>query len=104
MEVKWFAFDSGVKRCTLEPVFSQVGRGASLDYDENASFHQILRNMELKGAAMEALADGGCGENGFLEIQYTCVGSSVCLEVEIKKSQKTDKGIFLDAFAVYHGR
>lgn len=80
-EISWFSFQSNKKRYTLEPMVSRVGRGASLTYDVDASNHQVLQNMELRGAGMEGLADGGAGGEGILKVPYYCTGSDVQLNV-----------------------
>lgn len=83
--VRWFSFAGGKKRYTLEPVFSSVGRGASIAYDPDASNHQILQNMELRGAAMEANADGGAGGEGRLVIPYFCTGAETKLSAFVNQ-------------------
>lgn len=85
IELYWFRFPGKNKRYMLEPVFSRVGRGASLAFDQDASNHQILQNMELKGAAMEALADGGAGGTGCLSIPYVCTGADTTLSVYVNQ-------------------
>lgn len=85
VEIQWFAFSDKKRRYTLEPVFSTVGRGASLAYDKDASNHQVLQNMELRGAFMEALADGGNGGAGVLKIPYYCTGETTKLDVYVNE-------------------
>lgn len=85
MVIRWFSLAGDTKRYTLEPVFSSAGRGASLAFDPDAGGHQILRNMELKGAAMEALADGGAGGKGKLVIPYCCTGADTRLDVFVNQ-------------------
>ncbi|WP_343842651.1 hypothetical protein [Faecalicatena contorta] len=81
VEIWWFSFPGKKKRHSLEPVFSTIGRGASPAYDPDATNHSILQNMELKGAAMEALADGGKGGEGVLSIPYYCSGEDTKLKI-----------------------
>lgn len=83
VQIWWFSFPGKKKRHMIEPVFSLAGRGASLAYDPDGSNHQVLRNMELKGAAIEALADGGNGGNGMLSIPYCCTGADTWLNVYV---------------------
>lgn len=70
--MEWFSFDNGKNRSTAEPASSFVGRGAARIYDENAGCCRALGNMELKGASMEGLLDGGAGGRGELVIPYYC--------------------------------
>lgn len=85
MEMSSFSFCSTQKKYTLEPVFSTVGRGASPIFDVNGSNHMVLQNMELKGAAMESLADGGNGGQGMLAIPYYCTGADTKLCVSVNQ-------------------
>lgn len=82
-ELSWFAFDNGRKRYTMEPVFSTRGRGAVLIHDSQASCHQLLSNMELRGASMEVLGDGGAGGDGTLIVDYACAEKKVALMVHV---------------------
>lgn len=83
LKIQWFSFLNEHKRYTLEPVFSVVGRGASIAFDPDAGNHQVLQNMELRGAAMEALADGGKGGKGTLSVPYFCTGADTALSVYV---------------------
>lgn len=81
VDIWWFSFPVKKKKHVLEPVFSVLGRGASLAFDPDGTNHQVLQNMELKGAAMEAWADGGNGGDGMLSIPYYCSGADTELKV-----------------------
>lgn len=85
MRIQWFSLANGRKRYTLEPVFSTVGRGASIAFDPDGSNHQVLQNLELRGAGMEALADGGKGGAGTLTIPYYCTGADTQLSVYVNQ-------------------
>lgn len=81
----WFSFPANKKRSVLVPYFSIVGRGASLAYDRDAVNHKVLQNMELRGAAMEALADGGKGGAGTLSVPYYCIDEDTKLNVYVNQ-------------------
>lgn len=83
VEFHWFSFRNGKKVSSLEPALCLVGRGASLTYDPDGSNHQVLQNMELKGAAIEGMVDGGAGGTGVLKIPYSCIGKSTVLQLSV---------------------
>lgn len=77
----WFSFDNGKNRSTIEPSYAQFNGGAMLKEDKNASMNRVLHNMEIKGAFLEGLADGGSGGTGELVIPYSCTGKEVILKL-----------------------
>lgn len=83
MRLEWFSLSNGKRRSTIEPMFSRVGRGASIQYDRDGSFHQVIQNMELRGTFIEGLADGGSGGKGVVTIPYYCNGERVALELSV---------------------
>lgn len=86
MELCWFSLGEQKRRSTLLPALSIVGRGASLTEDRNGANHQVLQNMELRGAFLEGLADGGDGGEGLLRIPYFCTGEETGLKVYVNGS------------------
>ncbi len=85
MELENFRFESGKRRDVIQPVFSLAGRGASIKFDENASFHQVLQNMELKAAFMEGFVDGSAGGEGTICVPYFCTGADTRLAVYVNE-------------------
>lgn len=81
--IDWFSFDNGKNRSTAEPVCSFTGRGAARVYDREAGCLRALGNMELKGASLEGLLDGGAGGKGELVIPYYCKDMTGELELYI---------------------
>lgn len=84
--IDWFSFDNGKNRSTAEPVYSFAGRGAARVYDPEAGCLRALGNMELKGASLEGLLDGGAGGTGELVIPYYCKDMTGELELYINDS------------------
>ena len=72
VEIGWFSFDNGKKRCTAQPALSKRGRGACLFPDKNAGNHLGLKNLELRGAGLEVCMDGGKGGAAYLTVSYRC--------------------------------
>lgn len=89
-ELEWFSLTNGKKRSCIEPVFSRVGRGACVKFDRNGTNHQVLQNMELRGAFVDALADGGAGGKGRITVPYYCTGEPVTLQVLINGEKQSE--------------
>ena len=70
LRLKSFSFESETDRSVVQPALCEAGRGAVLEPCAEASWYNVLKNLNLRDTFIEAVMDGGSGGNGTLEIWY----------------------------------
>lgn len=65
-----FSFESETDRSVAQPALCEAGRGAVLEPCAEASWYNVLKNLNLRDTFIEAVMDGGSGGDGTLEIWY----------------------------------
>ncbi len=83
-----FYFEMEKESCSVQPALSSIGRGAILEAYEGASWGNVLKNLNLKNTFLEAVADGGSGGNGVLEVYYVAKADGVELNLTINGAQE----------------
>lgn len=83
LRMESFRFESDRSRCAVQPVLCEAGRGAVIEPCPEASWGNVLKNLNLKNTYLEAAADGGSGGKGMLEVYYQAEGVSTELALYV---------------------